>query len=365
MAAARVAVARDVLLHELDTQVFPDGASREQSFGYHRFVTELFELAAIVDRKRGAGFPHAAIDRIARMREFAHAMGAGGPAPRYGDDDDGHVLGDGLHVWDRTAPHPDVLASQAFTDAGHYLLQAGAAGERVSVHVRCGPFGLGRLAAHAHADELSVTLRLFGDEVLVDPGTYDYFRDAEWRRYFRSTAAHNTVSVDGCDQADMAGAFLWDRHPSARLCTWDPSCAGGTAVAQHLGYTRLDDPVVHTRAVELDAVQRRLTVVDCLEARGAHDYSLAFHVAPRCRVRRAERPRELVIATPHAMVAVTLDPVLDVDVVRGQVDPIAGWASRAYHRKCPIDTIVGRVSTIGGAVVRTTFEWRDRHPAPR
>ena len=67
-----------------------------------------------------------------------------------------------------------------------------------------GSFGLDPLYAHAHADALSFNLSYGGRQFLVDPGTYCYDW-SEWRRYFRSTAAHNTVRIDGLDQAVQDG----------------------------------------------------------------------------------------------------------------------------------------------------------------
>lgn len=51
----------------------------------------------------------------------------------------------------------------------------------------CGLLGMEPLAGHGHADALSFALRAFGSDVLVDPGTYDYFSYPTWREYFRST----------------------------------------------------------------------------------------------------------------------------------------------------------------------------------
>ena len=60
---------------------------------------------------------------------------------------------------------------------------------------RCdgGPHGFLSIAAHAHADALSVEVRHDGVDVLADPGTYCYHGQPEWRQYFRSTLGHNTL----------------------------------------------------------------------------------------------------------------------------------------------------------------------------
>ena len=77
-----------------------------------------------------------------------------------------------------------------------------------------GPHGFLSTAAHAHADALSVEVREGGQEILTDPGTYCYHGESDWRDYFRSTIAHNTLEVGGRDQAVHAGPFLWRTQPT-------------------------------------------------------------------------------------------------------------------------------------------------------
>ena len=52
---------------------------------------------------------------------------------------------------------------------------------------------------HGHCDALSVILNVNGKNLLIDPGTYTYTGDQEWRAYFRGSSAHNTVTVDEQD----------------------------------------------------------------------------------------------------------------------------------------------------------------------
>ena len=49
---------------------------------------------------------------------------------------------------------------------------------------------------HGHADALSLVLNVGGTEILKDPGTCVYNGSPEWRDFFRSTHAHNTIVVD-------------------------------------------------------------------------------------------------------------------------------------------------------------------------
>jgi len=69
-----------------------------------------------------------------------------------------------------------------------------------------GPVGPDHLPAHAHADLLSLEASFQGRRLVVDSGVFNYEDDA-MRRYCRSSAAHNVLQIDGCDQCDMWSRF--------------------------------------------------------------------------------------------------------------------------------------------------------------
>jgi hypothetical protein len=248
------------------------------------------------------------------------------------------------------APAAEPLRSLAFPDSGFYLLQSGhrAGHDRISVFFDCGALGFGSIAAHGHADALAFTLRAFGGDVLVDPGTYDYFTFPEWRSYFRATRAHNTVEVDGLDQSVMLGPFLWGQRAQARCLRFAPDADGGVVAGEHDGYARLPDPVVHRRTLRLDGRARTLVVEDELLAAGRHEVASRFHLAEACRVVGQAR-NLLTIEAPGGRVELELDPRLVVETQAGSESPIGGWVSRGYHRRAASVTIVGRAAIEGNA----------------
>jgi uncharacterized heparinase superfamily protein len=75
--------------------------------------------------------------------------------------------------------------------------------------IDAGPFGALH-AGHSHSDTLSMVLRSGNADILIDPGTYTYTGEPEWRDWFRGTRAHNTICIDGRDQAVPRGPFRWD-----------------------------------------------------------------------------------------------------------------------------------------------------------
>jgi hypothetical protein len=379
---------REILCEEVQVQTYPDGANREQAFGYHLFVLQFFLLSGLVARRANVDFPEAYWSQVNKMLYFIGALSEGGDkAPSYGDCDDGYVLdlGNGpedaagllavgavlfhrsdFKAWARRfqqaaywllgpSAHAEFdalplsseaasLCSRAFPDSGHYLLQYGRAGaaNHVSVFFDSGELGFQSIAAHGHADALSFTLRAFGRDILVDPGTYDYFRYPSWRIYFRSTRAHNTVAIDDMDQSEMLGLFLWGSRAQARCLVWEPSPQGGKVVGEHDGYTRLADPVVHRRTLELEGELRVFTIRDEIIAHGQHQVAVYFHLSEECVVTETASHRYEISVNGGGTVILTLDPRLVVQILIGSEEPIGGWISRGYHRKDVSTTLVGR-----------------------
>lgn len=392
------AKSREILAREIQRQTFEDGGTREQATGYHLFSLEFFLLAGLVGRNAGDDFSTAYWDRLEKMTEFVSAMSEGGRAmPMIGDADDGYVLDLGnrtdaapsfvalgallFHRSDFKAATTDpsencywllgpdvdrvwsgiadadkapVHTSRAFTESGYYLLQHGHrnSSDQTSVVVDCGPLGFLSIAAHGHADALSLILRVGGVDVLVDPGTYDYFTYPKWREYFRSTRAHNTIEIDGQNQSQMVGAFMWGRQAVSRCLAWEPIKGGGTVVAEHDGYRNLDDPVVHRRTVKLDGEGLDIRVLDELLMTASHDVAVFWHFAEQCTV-LSQSDHGIEIDFGGGRLFMEFDPRLSLSQERGNEDSNLGWVSRGYHRKSPSLTLIGRCRCVKDTALHT------------
>ena len=240
-----------------------------------------------------------------------------------------------------------------FTSGGYYILgdRLGEADETKLI-MDAGPLGFLSIAAHGHADCLSLLLSASGKELLVDPGTYCYHTEREWRDYFRSTAAHNTVRVDGVDQSQIAGAFLWAEKAEAVVEKFEASLARDRLRAKHMGYTRLADPVTHVRDVIFDKVTRTIDVVDEIQCAGRHQVERFWHFAEQCEV-ALDGGR---VAASNGTVRMTLetkDPGVSGRLLRGQVKPIGGWISRRFAHKEATTTVVFVNEIVGSTRLHT------------
>ncbi|MFD7204666.1 alginate lyase family protein [Streptomyces sp. NPDC059893] len=372
------------LERHLRSNTFTSGLNRELATEYHGLVLEL-GLAAVAEAD-ATGVPVPASVRLVLLRmtdALAAIVDSRLRPPRQGDADDGHGLvveGPGTDRWAsllatgdavfgrldwwpavtgtdvRTPllaalirPYPNHGSTPAvsrpatrpahFADAGMTILRGPE-----EIWCRCdgGPHGFLSIAAHAHADALSVEVRHDGVDVLADPGTFCYHGQPEWRQYFRSTLGHNTLQLDGGDQSVSGGPFLWTRHARSRVLAADTSDASGTGMvrwsAEHDGYQRS----VHRRRVELTAESRELRVVDEVRGPGG-DVRLAFHLGPAIAADLVGNRAVLTWIRDGEGRSAVLDlpGQLSWQAHRGESDPPLGWYSAGFGRKEPTTTLVG------------------------
>ena len=129
-----------------------------------------------------------------------------------------------------------------------------------------GPHGAG----HGHADALSIQLITDGRPVLIDSGTCCYV--CPERDRFRGTAAHNTLQVDGRDQAEPNGPFAWTNPPETTVDRWHTSEAFDFFAGHHNGY----HPVMHHRWV-IGLKSKFWLVRDLVSGPGRHRLDIHWH----------------------------------------------------------------------------------------
>ena len=88
---------------------------------------------------------------------------------------------------------------------GFYIFKREINGHTWKLIVDAGQPGPAYIPGHAHCDAMSYELFCDGTPVIVNCGTYAY--QCKERSFFRSTAAHNTVMIDGTEQSQCWGSF--------------------------------------------------------------------------------------------------------------------------------------------------------------
>ncbi len=248
-----------------------------------------------------------------------------------------------------------------FADAGTSVLRTNDRHDP-EIWCRCdgGPHGYLSIAAHAHADALSVEVRYGGVDILADPGTFCYHGDPAWRSYFRSTLAHNTIQLDGLNQSTEGGPFLWLRHATGREIAAVDAGDFAEWTAEHDGYLPLQPPAAHRRCVRLDRASRALDIVDEIST-DSHDVCLTFHLGPDVQVELDETFASLRWPDTPVPGAAMLDlpGSLRWSLHRGETDPILGWYSPGLGRRVPAYTLLGRGTSAPDLPLCTRLEFLD------
>lgn len=275
----------EVLLQQLPIHVRADGVYFEQATYYHRYTTDFYLHVLILTERCGDAVADQVRPALERLLECLQAISRpDGTMPLVGDDDGGRLLvldgrggedtraplataaalftradfaygaqgpcadvvwllgPEGAARWSTLTARAPSTGSRAFVAGGTYVMRDGWSRSASVMVLDCGPHGVFN-CGHAHADALSFDLTVDGHPVLVDPGTCSY-TIPEWRDHFRSTAAHNAVSINGASSSVMQGPFAWRTMATSTLVRWHASPVADYFEGTHDGYDR---PPLHAK----------------------------------------------------------------------------------------------------------------------
>ncbi len=375
-AAAWLGTGRTILNQEAQKQVLDTAVYGELSSWYHCYAVDFYLQAAILSRHNARPLSDAALTSLEGMIDYLmHLTRPDGTIPLLGDDDGGRAFPLGrrdyrsyteamalggllfrrpdfkcqagelpeeafwlfgarvTREWRDLDTYIPERTSVFFPNAGYAIHRTDWSAGASHLVFDCG--GLGILTGgHAHADALSVSYFSEGQELLVDPATFVYNCSPEWRAYFRSTAAHNTVTVDGQSQVAQAGTFAWASRLNVRTLT-SPSIRWQEA--EHEGYAALG--VTHRRSI-FNAGDYWV-LLDRFTGSGSHRFDFHYHLNPAIapRLVGSEDIVELEAEACNFNLAIHATVPLNAGLHIGETEPISGWASNAYGERHPIPTL--------------------------
>ena len=395
------------LARESLEQTYADGVNKEQAVWYHHAVADMMLVAGLVARANACDFAREYWQRLEAMLGFiASIMDVNGNVPAIGDADESvlvrfvpereldvfrSLLATGAVLFGR--PELRVKARgfdeksrwllgdaaestfdgldtssvalpirRAFPEGGYFVLgEAFETPREVRLVADAGPLGYLAIAAHGHADALAFTLSVAGEPILVDPGTFLYSA-MPWRYYFRGTSAHNTVVVDGNDQSEYGGSFLWLEHAKTVVDAFDVSTDTQVLTAHHEGYRRLSDPVRHRRTWRYRGGMSSLTITDELLCAGAHAVEIYWHFAPECEV--VQQNVRVVAQRGNVRVTLTCPDGLTLRLVVGSETPPLGWLANGFDSKVPATAAVFTGEIRGDTSFRSEIVIEQKGPDP-
>ena len=348
--------------------IYEDGSFVQHSVNYHRLMMHDYIWAIRLADLLGRPFSPQLRQRLERACSLAFGLQdeATGALPWYGQNDGAHVLplsncdhhdfrpvvqaawylctGSRCYEsgpWDeallwlfgpealRGPLGPPSRGNLAAAQGGYYTLRGGES------------FLFTRCARYRHrpgqADMLHVDLWWRGQNIAADAGTYSYNALPPWNNPLAHTAHHNTVTVDGEDQMDRLGRFLWFPWLKGEVVALVESGGGGLSYweGRHDGYLRLRDPVIHRRAVCQVAGDFWL-VLDSLEGAAEHLFRLHW-LFPDLAFEWDEEAGHLKLLTRAGPYHVKLGLTRGTgtfSLSRAEADSPRGWRSRYYlHRE--------------------------------
>jgi hypothetical protein len=378
-----------ILISQLDRHVKPDGVYFEQSSYYHRYTTDFYLHFSILSRANGAEVPLAVEAKLtALLDHLMYITRPDGMTPLFGDDDGGRLLmltsracndfretlatgamlfgrqdykfvADGaaaealwllgpeaFQTYDGLQPREPAYQSRAFPDGGYYVMRDDWSPTANYLLFDAGPHGTAN-CGHAHADALSFELAANGQTMLVDPGTYTYTGSKELRDWFRSSAAHNTLTVDNQSSSVPAGPFSWERTGSSQCHVWLAQGRFDYLEASNNGYEGLPDPVEHIRKL-LFLKGDYWIMRDQVRSAADHQIQLWFHfdtgVAP------LSSKTDVCVVSEHAQTRLQVC----VCPAGGGWTRERGWVSSCYGEKEEAP-LFAYMLTAGGATELVTF----------
>ncbi len=373
---------------EIVLQHSKNGVNKEEAAEYIQFITDFFLIPYIVGERTGHQFSGGYGTLLKKICEYIfQMMDLRGNIVYYGDEDDGKVLildpnlhfnnfksiltsgvilfnnaqwkqqdngfdikntllfGDaGKEQYEQIIASQENTSSKFYLEEGHFIFrkQQREENEEIFVHFDAAPLGFLSIAAHGHSDVLSFVLHVDGYPIITDSGTYTYHTEAEWRKYFLSALAHNTLCIDGVDQAMSAGPTMWLKHFKTKVLAQEQTAHEDMIFASHDGYNKLG--VKHQRKLQFNKEAETLWITDelLMKKNDKHQIEMPLHLHPSVEVSQ-KSSHHFILKHPQARaIELYLPETMSCEVIKGSIDPLLGWYSPSFQIKEPTTVVYSK-----------------------
>lgn len=372
-----------VLVQLCDELIYEDGAFSQHSVNYHRLVLHLLAWSIRLAEANSIQLPHSIVDSFRRATRFVSALIAGndGQVPRYGNDDGAkilalnhcdyfdfrplvqlcHTIAYGQRSfeagpWDEdlfwfgisikkseVAEQPMSPGRKSFPNGGIHRIHL----ENTTAFVRGGKFR----HRPTQSDQMHVDIWWNGHNIAIDPGTYSYNGEDDWREIpLMKNQFHNSVLVDGKEPEQQVSKFLllpWNdtvrvipkKQPKFLAMEWSRKLNFG-----------LEHSVEHHRAVSV-LPNDVLVVLDGLWSRGEHLYQLNWLLGEKDwdLQDKLQGKLRLQIDSSDYYVHVRGNGKTELDCATGVEGSARGWFAPHYLERQP--TLSCQLTTQGRNVL--------------
>jgi len=166
----------------------------------------------------------------------------------------------------------------------------------------------------------------------------------DWNRYFRSTAAHNTLIIDGREQSDISEHHDVGAQARARLNSYHSNSSEVAICAEVEPYWSSGE-TIHQREISLDALGE-ITIRDHVRGTGSHRLQWLLHFAPDLEV---ELRDPATVVARHDSGALTCElrsprSAPPLRLVRGERSPLQGWVAQSSARVAAAWVLIAEAS---------------------
>ncbi len=382
----------DEYWHELeeqfDRQFHSDGFTVEQAAYYHHFTLGFYLMIALLRDQNNLSVSTRIRDKMEQALDIVmHMTRPDGRLPMIGDIDNArstyfchprdqwdlraflalgavifnrsdmkYVAGDvreevlwllgykGVEKYQQLAKRKPEFKSKAFKHSGYFIMRDGWEESSHYCCFDCGEIAHGvhkdntPSAAHGHADILSFELSIDGKPLIIDPGFHTYFGSKDWHEYFRSTQAHNSITVNDCGQARHEGPIAWSTVSSSHLIHWLSTSQVDFVSGKIDSFAGLEKGIFHRRHI-LFHKPLYFLIMDEINGKpfDKKNYTVEsfLHFSQgdlKCNDMTAFRNKNRVLL-------LTIPDNSAATIENGGVSPNQGWASIGYGYRQPVPVL--------------------------
>lgn len=327
------------LLAHAKKDVSPSGVHLEHSDSYHLIVMRLF--GTINEFLNYHNRPiHELADLVYKMQEYiAYALKPNMQIPTNGDsgaDTLGYLSKEDiknpklLYVETRGSEGEKIALSKLYKDAGTAFIRNNLSFNRSQLYLR---FLAGfHSRVHKHADDLSLLLSIGETDFFIDSGKYNYKEDDPYRQYFRSTLAHNTVTVNRKSypiEDELVGKSQIIGFEEKEHCVF--------VRGRHTLYAG----VTFNRTIVYVKSTGSILLQDDLLSTKERVYTQVFNIGEQVELIPLGKKRCLLESKIDGKIIELkqLNNVTEYKEYKGSANPISGWYSDKFNQKKPINQL--------------------------
>ena len=383
--------AMEILKKESIRQFNKDGTSIENSSSYEVFSLYFLLLDMLVLEKNGISVPSEIYSAIEKGTNFTqYLIKPDGELAKYGDCDEAKVLllsnnsqvadvlnlasvifnradfkysisenifpenvffllgNDGLKKWNNLKPLKTYGRARYFPNGQIGIVRD----NNNSLLVK-----LGNIEGHSHADIGHFLLSLAKEEVIIDSGTYKYNYNANWRKYFRSSEAHNTLMIDGIEQAKPIRKFNWESVYKVLSTSFDVKDDKIVKFQTVCKVPFRNTKFSYARTFLYHFQRNMLIVIDEIKGKDKHSIELNFHLSPFVKIINISNNIVALSFSKDKRLIIVSRNVSD-KISSPKVNITKGWFSPFYgvKTKAPVISVKYNYLDLPARII-TMFYW--------